>query len=123
MLATGHGTARPHADMLDSRRSGSSGDPHVTGRDGGATVSLHDFHRRGVTLLGRLVDIKDNCMHFGASLAADMPSPTISRLISGQRSMPTSLKAVLTLPRRHRRSLQEMQKSAARRFTVRRALT
>lgn len=59
-------------DMLDSPAQRFVGDPHVTGRDGGATVSLHDFRRRGVTLLGRLVDIKDNCMHFGASLAADM---------------------------------------------------
>ena len=31
-------------------------DPHLTGRSGGYTLSLHDFHRRGIRLLGRLVD-------------------------------------------------------------------
>ncbi len=59
-------------DMLESPAQRFVGDPHVTGRDGGASVSLNDFHRRGVTLLGRLVDIKQNQMHFGKSLAADM---------------------------------------------------
>ena len=31
-------------------------DPHLTGRNGGYTLSLHDFHRRGIRLLGRLAD-------------------------------------------------------------------
>lgn len=59
-------------DMLESPAQRFVGDPHVTGRDGGASVSLHDFHRRGVQLLGRLADIENNRMRFGNSLAADM---------------------------------------------------
>ncbi len=41
-------------DMLDHPSQRFAGDPHLTGRDGGGTVSLYDFQRRGVTLLGRL---------------------------------------------------------------------
>lgn len=47
-------------DMLETSRQRFVGDPHLTGRDGGATVSLHDFRRRGVTLLGRLDRIEGN---------------------------------------------------------------
>lgn len=59
-------------DMLETPAHRFVGDPHVTGRDGGATVSLHDFHRRGVTLLGRLTGIDDGTMFFGDTLANDM---------------------------------------------------
>lgn len=49
-------------DMLESSAQRFVGDPHLTGRDGGGTVSLHDFRRRGVTLLGRLLDVVDGNM-------------------------------------------------------------
>ena len=48
-------------DMLETPARRFAGDPHVTGRDGGSTISLYDFHRRGVTLLGRLESI-DGCL-------------------------------------------------------------
>ena len=40
--------------MLESPRLRFRADPHLTGRNGGYTLSLHDFHRRGIRLLGRL---------------------------------------------------------------------
>lgn len=59
-------------DMLDSPAERFLGDPHLTGRDGGATVSLHDYAKRGVTLLGRLESLEGDTLHFGANLQDDM---------------------------------------------------
>ena len=42
--------------MLESPGLRFRADPHLTGRNGGYTLSLHDFHRRGIRLLGRLAD-------------------------------------------------------------------
>ena len=47
-------------DMLEKPELRFVGDPHLTGRDGGATVSLYRFQRRGVTLLGRLTGVQDS---------------------------------------------------------------
>jgi putative flavoprotein involved in K+ transport len=44
-------------DMLEDPAQRFVGDPHLTGRDGGETVSLHSLRTRGVTLLGRLADV------------------------------------------------------------------
>ena len=41
-------------DMLEGPEARFRADPHLTGRNGGCTLSLHDFHRRGIRLLGRL---------------------------------------------------------------------
>lgn len=59
-------------DMLDSPAERFLGDPHLTGRDGGATVSLHDYAKRGVTLLGRLENVDGDTLRFGANLQDDM---------------------------------------------------
>lgn len=59
-------------DMLDAPERRFDGDPHLTGRDGGATVSLHDFHRRGVTLLGRLERFGGDVAHFRDDLAENL---------------------------------------------------
>lgn len=59
-------------DMLGDPAERFLGDPHLTGRDGGATVSLHDYARRGVTLLGRLEDVDGDVMRFGANLQDDI---------------------------------------------------
>lgn len=59
-------------DMLDTPGQRFVGDPHLTGRDGGATVSLHDFHRRGVTLLGRLETVSGNTARFRDDLADNL---------------------------------------------------
>lgn len=40
--------------MLESPAHRFRGDPHLTGRDGGRTLSLHDFRRAGIVLLGGL---------------------------------------------------------------------
>jgi putative flavoprotein involved in K+ transport len=48
------GFFRRTEDMLPSPRAKFAGNPHVTGKDGGHTLNLHQFSRDGVTLLGHL---------------------------------------------------------------------
>ena len=59
-------------DMLDTPSRRFAGDPHVTGRDGGNTVSLHDFRRRGVTLLGRLEAVSGSIVRFRDDLGSNL---------------------------------------------------
>ena len=59
-------------DMLESPAHRFVGDPHVSGRDGGTTISLHDFHRRGVTLLGRLENATDDNFLLGKTLSDEL---------------------------------------------------
>ena len=59
-------------DMLESPAARFRGDPHLTGRNGGYTLSLHDFHRRGIRLLGRLVDCEGERARFDGELHAEM---------------------------------------------------
>lgn len=59
-------------DMLESPAARFRGDPHLTGRDGGCTISLHDFHRRGIRLLGRLVDCTGERARLDGELHAEM---------------------------------------------------
>jgi len=59
-------------DMLDDPAHRFAGDPHVTGRDGGATVSLHDFGRRGVHLLGRFMDVDGRVLTLKDDLAVNL---------------------------------------------------
>ncbi len=47
-------------DKLPSPRARFAGNPHISGRDGGHTLNLHQFARDGVRLLGRLRNIEDN---------------------------------------------------------------
>ena len=50
------------ADTLDSKTlwgERRSSKPHVTGKDGGRDLNLHEFARDGVRLLGRLGDVQD----------------------------------------------------------------
>ena len=58
--------------MLDSPADRFRGDPHVTGKSGGYTLSLHDFHRNGIRLLGRLVDCVGERARFDGELHAQM---------------------------------------------------
>lgn len=46
-------------DELESPAERFQANPHVSGRNGGETLNLHQFARDGVTLLGRLVGFDD----------------------------------------------------------------
>jgi putative flavoprotein involved in K+ transport len=52
-------------------RTGQS-NPQLTGSDGGHDISGHTLARQGVTLLGRLQDIRDGRAFFAADLAANL---------------------------------------------------
>ena len=58
--------------MLDSPEARFRGDPHLTGRNGGYTLSLHDFHRDGIRLFGRLVDCEGERARFDGGLHTEM---------------------------------------------------
>lgn len=55
-------------DTIPSPKAKFSSMPHISGRDGGHTLNLHQFARDGVTLLGHL----DSADGFKLSLAADL---------------------------------------------------
>lgn len=55
-------------DELDSPAERFEPNPQISGQDGGRDVNLHDFARDGITLLGRLADIRDGCAHFAGDL-------------------------------------------------------
>lgn len=59
-------------DMLENPGDRFLGDPHLTGRDGGSTVSLYDFHNRGVKLLGRLERVDGSVATFRDDLADNL---------------------------------------------------
>jgi putative flavoprotein involved in K+ transport len=59
-------------DMLDDPAHRFRGDPHVSGKNGGRTLSLHDFHRDGIILLGRLSRVEGRRVHFDDTLKDDM---------------------------------------------------
>lgn len=59
-------------DMLEKPADRFRGDPHLSGRNGGHTISLHHFHRDGITLVGSLQRIAGNVAHFGGDLLANM---------------------------------------------------
>jgi len=47
-------------DKLPSPKAKFSGNPHLSGRDGGHTINLHQFVRDGVQLLGRITGGENN---------------------------------------------------------------
>ena len=47
-------------DKLPSPKAKFSGNPHLSGRDGGHTINLHQFVRDGVQLLGRITGAENN---------------------------------------------------------------
>lgn len=59
-------------DMLDAPADRFIGDPHLTGRDGGRTVSIRGFEDRGVTLLGRLASVDGRHLRLESDLAENM---------------------------------------------------
>jgi len=59
-------------DMLNDLSLRFRPDPHCSGRDGGQTLSLHNFNRAGVKLYGRLEDLIQTDLIFGNSLKSDI---------------------------------------------------
>jgi len=49
-------------EMLPSPKARFGGNPHVSGKDGGRTLNLHQFTRDGVTLLGHLIGVQDEVL-------------------------------------------------------------
>ena len=58
--------------MLERPEDRFRGDPHLSGKNGGHTISLHDFHRDGIRLLGRLVGCEGERARFDGELHAQM---------------------------------------------------
>ena len=59
-------------DQLDSPRAKFAGNPHLSGRDGGRTLNLHQFARDGVILLGRLQDGSENKLYLAPDLKENL---------------------------------------------------
>jgi putative flavoprotein involved in K+ transport len=59
-------------DMLTSSAARFSGNPHLTGKDGGHTINLHQFARDGVVLLGHLRRISDGKAYFDDDLKENL---------------------------------------------------
>ncbi len=55
-------------DDLPSPRAKFAGNPHVSGRDGGQTLNLHQFSRDGVVLLGHLRGTDGDTVHLAPDL-------------------------------------------------------
>ena len=59
-------------DKLPSPRARFGGNPHVSGKDGGHTLNLHQFARDGVVLLGRLEGVQDGKIWLAPDLATNL---------------------------------------------------
>jgi putative flavoprotein involved in K+ transport len=55
-------------DKLPSPREKFAGNPHLSGRDGGHTINLHQFARDGVQLLGRIMGANKNTIYLANDL-------------------------------------------------------
>ena len=69
------------ATVLDDPRKRFGGAPHMTGRNGGHTISLQNFHAQGVRLVGRVDGVEGTVLHLKSDLrenihAADQFSAT-----------------------------------------------
>jgi putative flavoprotein involved in K+ transport len=60
------------ADKLPSPQARFAGNPQLTGKDGGRALNLHIFYRDGVTLLGRLQDIREDQFIFAPDLKENL---------------------------------------------------
>ena len=58
--------------MLESPAHRFRSDPHLTGRGGGRTISLHHFHRDGVRLLGMVAGVEGETVSFMDDLRHNM---------------------------------------------------
>lgn len=55
-------------DKLPSPKAKFAGNPHLSGRDGGHTINLHQFARDGVQLLGRITGAEDSKVYLANDL-------------------------------------------------------
>jgi len=56
------------ADMLPSPSARFGGNPHITGKNGGHTINLHQFYCDGIHLLGHVSDILEGKVYFESDL-------------------------------------------------------
>lgn len=66
------GVVAEAVDSLDSLAERFDPNPHVSGRDGGHTLNLHQFARDGVVLLGRLEDARGYKIKLGGDLKENL---------------------------------------------------
>jgi putative flavoprotein involved in K+ transport len=59
-------------DMLPSPRARFAAHPHMAGKAEGGSINLHQFARRGIQLLGRLLDVQDGALQLGPDLHANL---------------------------------------------------
>ncbi len=76
------------ADKLPSPEARFAGNPHLSGRDGGHTLNLHQFAKDGVVLLGRLQAGSETKVGLAADLDANLAKADnfeaeVLRLIDG----------------------------------------
>lgn len=74
--------------MLPSPKARFAGNPHVSGRDGGHSLNLHQFVRDGVTLLGRLQGANQDTVQLAPDLKESLAKSDgfeaqITRMIDG----------------------------------------
>lgn len=60
------------ADMLPSPRARFSGAPHLSGKNGGHALNLHQFYRDGVILLGRMAGYENGCLFLSPDLKENL---------------------------------------------------
>lgn len=59
-------------DMLPSPKARLAGNPHVSGKNGGHDLNLHQYARDGVSLLGHIADARDGRMTFKPDLKENL---------------------------------------------------
>jgi putative flavoprotein involved in K+ transport len=60
------------AEMLPSPSARFGGNPHITGKNGGHTINLHQFCRDGIHLLGHVSDILEGNIFFKSDLKENL---------------------------------------------------
>jgi putative flavoprotein involved in K+ transport len=60
------------SDMLPSPAARFGSNPLLTGKDGGHSLDLHEFYRKGMVLLGHLLGFVDVCFTFAGDLKENL---------------------------------------------------
>jgi putative flavoprotein involved in K+ transport len=59
-------------EMLPSRQARFAGNPHVSGKNGGHSINLHQFYKDGVTLVGRTIGVREGALQFAPDLKENL---------------------------------------------------